>query len=434
MRGPFDKLRANGVLRLNLLRATQASPGFPVLFKGGFIAMVIKVFGIIAFLIVFASCSSGTSNTPTPLPSTAATYAVQIDGESPTYNAGFIAYFPNELTVHPGDTVQFKLVDRGEPHSVTFGSLIEQGLAAADKANQAEPGSGDRVPEMVSIPDIIPGPGDAVQAAAQPCYLATGGPPAQDACAKAQQTQPSLTGKQSFYNSGWLATDQTFTVKLADDIAPGTYRYMCLLHRSEMSGKVTVVAKSATADTPAQAKQKGDQQLAKLVQDLKPAADQLASLTPANAQAGNLSEKVLNGQVNQFGPKPINIKVGESVTWTILGPHTISFNATQDANGVRGPTAPDGSLHLNIAAVSPAGGPGQPEPPANAPPPPANAAPGPPIIVDAGSWDGTGFRSSGLFVSFPPQLFAYKLTFTKAGTYKYQCLIHDKMEAAVNVQ
>ncbi len=72
-------------------------------------------------------------------------------------------------------------------------------------------------------------------------------------------------------------------------------------------------------------------------------------------------------------------------------------------------------------------------PPAGGNGPPPSGPPPPPAIADAGTWDGTGFHSSGLVLSFPPALSGYKLTFTKAGTYSYRCLIHDNMEGTVKV-
>jgi Plastocyanin len=53
--------------------------------------------------------------------------------------------------------------------------------------------------------------------------------------------------------------------------------------------------------------------------------------------------------------------------------------------------------------------------------------------VDAGSWDGAGLRNSGLFLSFPPQLLAYKMTFSKAGSYPYVCTIHPEMKGTIKV-
>ena len=69
------------------------------------------------------------------------------------------------------------------------------------------------------------------------------------------------------------------------------------------------------------------------------------------------------------------------------------------------------------------------------PQPPGPPPNGPPTVkvTDAGSWDGTGFHNTGLVLSFPPQLGAYKLTFTKPGTYQYKCLIHVDMLGTVKV-
>ena len=38
-----------------------------------------------------------------------------------------------------------------------------------------------------------------------------------------------------------------------------------------------------------------------------------------------------------------------------------------------------------------------------------------------------------LVVAFPPDLFTYKVTFSTAGTYKYQCLIHPDMAGTIKV-
>jgi plastocyanin len=205
--------------------------------------------------------------------------------------------------------------------------------------------------------------------------------------------------------------------------------FICLLHRAGMTGQITVVEKSKPLPTADQVKQSGAQELDKLVKTLQPAFDQLAKATPSNALAGNLTEAAQNAGVSAFGPKDISIPVGGTVTWTVLGPHTISFNTPEDAKSLKA-KAPDGTIHLNPKAGAPANSPGQPLPPPNAAP----AKPGsPPTLINAGSWDGSGFHSSGVIVSIPPDLFAYQLAFTKAGTYQFKCLIHDNMEGTVKV-
>ncbi len=391
----------------------------------------------IALLALFTVAC--TTATPTPVPPTPVppqTFNVQVDGSSTAFNGAFTAYFPDQLSAHPGDTVQFRLVGKGytgEPHTVTLGTLVNQGLDAAEKMGPLAGGPlASEPPELRKLTPLIPeGPGDTFQSAAQACFLASGEPSLKPevACSASQMVQPAFNGKQTFYNSGWLEADKVFQVKLSSDIVPGAYRYICLLHREGMTGKITVVAKSTPVQTPSEAEQKGNKQLAGLVTALGPAYEQLKGAKADAAWAGFGAQEVQNALIVEFSPKPISIPVGGSVTWTVLGPHTISFNAPQDAVGA-GLRAPDGSVHLNVKLFSPAGWPGSPPPPANAPPPAPNA---PPTLIDAGKWDGTGFHNSGIIVSFPPALFAYKLTFTTAGTYKYQCLIHDKMEGAVKV-
>jgi hypothetical protein len=89
--------------------------------------------------------------------------------------------------------------------------------------------------------------------------------------------------------------------------------------------------------------------------------------------------------------------------------------------------ANDGTVKIDPRAERPAGGVGfgksLPENP-------------PPFVdYDGGSWDGSGFRSSGL----PPdsendsQVVGFSLRITKAGRYQYACLIHPKMVGTVVV-
>ena len=395
-----------------------------------------KATGLVAMLaagsVIVAACAPGGATPAAP-----ATYDVQVDNKSQAFNFQATAYFPNALKVHPGDTVRFKAIDRGEPHTVTFGTMVDSAVASLAKRPAPAPNAPPPppTPELAKLPRLIGGNPPALvisQPAAQPCFLASGEPPAdaKTACSKDQQSQKALDGTQTFVNSGWLAPDQTFSLKLADTIKPGTYSFICLLHLDAMTGQLTVVDKGQAADTQEQVKTSADKQLVDLVAKLKGAVDASAKATADRAQAGVLTPDAQNAQATLFAPKEIALPVGGSVTWTILGPHTISFNVPQDAVGVLA-KGPDGTVSLNPKALGPTGGPGQPPPPA------PGAAPGPPpstpIVVDAGKWDGKGFHSSGLFLSFPPVLFAYKLTFTQAGTYPFRCVIHPDMEGTVKV-
>jgi len=376
-----------------------------------------------------AACGSSGSKSATQ------TLKVEVDGKDATHNESFLAYYPKELKAHPGDSITFDNVGNGEPHTVTFGTLVNTAVSKF----LANPQATEPPPEDVKLPVLLPnGPGDAVQAAAVKCALATGDPPTKDACTTEQQKVGDFTGTETYYNSGWLAPNDSFSMKLSSTLKPGDYTYMCLLHREGMVGKLTVVAKGTDVPSASEQTATGKSENAATAAKLKPAADALATGTvpgldvvpkgPNNAVAGSGALDVQDAFVSEFGPKDVSIATGGSVTWTVVGGHTISFNAPEDAKQVR-----VNGTHLNEKAVAPAGEPGQAPPDPNAPPPDPNAPPKPPTITDGGAFDGTGFRSTGIIFSDPSALAGYKLTFTKAGTYAYKCLIHDNMEGTVKV-
>lgn len=357
--------------------------------------------------------------------------SVEVDGKTDKFNGAFLAYFPNQVTVRPGDTVDFHSVFNGEPHTVTMGTLVETGLAAAQKADP----NGPPPPELASLPTLLPqGPGDAHQNAAQPCFLATGAPPTDQQGTPCPKTaQPAFDGRQTYYNSGFLPGDKNFTVKLADDIAPGTYHFYCNLHGPEMSGSIVVKDKGSAIPSASEVAQAGKSQLDDMANKLLPAYQQAKAgkaLVPGNL-GGYGAQDVQSALINEFIPATIDAKVGQKVSWTFIGPHTITFNAPPDAQQPYAVSG-DGAMHLNQKAFAPVGGPGAPQgPPPSGPP---SSGPPTPKVIDGGTYDGSGFRSSGLFLSFPPDsLLGYSLTFTKPGTYSYVCLIHPGMGGVVNV-
>ena len=394
-------------------------------------------------VLLVGACSSDKKATSTSAGSSSAatggaqTVAVDIDASSKDTQVGFTAYFPNELTVHPGDTVDFASHFNGEPHSVTLGTLLDQGLPKADPNAQEEP------PELQKIPAMLPdGPGDANQSAAQPCYLTTGEPPASDACTKDQQKQPEFDGTQTFYNSGFVPDGEHFKLTLSKNIKPGTYNFFCNLHREGMTGKITVVAADAKAQTADEVKQAGQKRLTDKQDKMKSTIAAIkggtlppfiTTASPNGLIAGGGSQDVEDAYPVLFGPDKASVKAGDTVTWTIVGPHTVTFGASESLRTFIS-KAPDGSVHLNPDSAAPAGGAGQPqEQPAGGAPPDPNAPPPPPTPIDGGSYDGSGLHSSGLVLSFPPTLFTYSVTFTKAGSYQYVCLVHPDMKGTINV-
>jgi len=360
-------------------------------------------------------------------------YKLQIDSKGKAFNLVSTQYFPDQLTIHPGDSLDFKLNNTGEPHTVTLGTLIDAGLAAADKQPNKGPDAEDP-PELKKIPDIFPDSPDPAaplnQSSAQPCYLDSGDKGDKlglNACPKKEE--PEFNGKQALFNSGYLTEDQTFSMKFAKDTAPGTYSIMCLVHRSSMRTKVNVVAAGAKADTPEEVTKKADEQVQALEKKLTPAYEKAEKGTADNAVAGVGEESVMNALDADFGPKEVSVKTGGTVSWNVFLFHTITLEPSQSALAVLIKDS-DGSVKLNQKAGMPAGGaPKLPDVPQGPPP----AGPPPPGPVINATYDGSGFFNSGILASTPPSFWTYKIKFTKAGTYNLQCLIHPDMKGKVKV-
>src|SRR2546422_2245747 len=316
----------------------------------------------VAAALLAAACSSPKPASPaTPsrssVPAGPQTFTVSVDGKSPSYNLAADAYFPSALKVHPGDAIQFKEVWSGEPHTVTFGTLVDRSAAAP--------------------PSIFPkGRGDAVQSAAQPCFLDTGAPPVNAACPKVPQ--PPFSGLQTFYNSGWLADGSTFSMTMSATIGPGTYTFRCLVHPG-MSGEVDVVAPGQAIPGPAEVAAAGAAQLAQAVQAQTPAAQDAAVVT-ATPVAGITQAEVTNTLVATLGPPEVDTQAGQVVSWNLYGVHALALDPPDGAVGllVKGS---DGAVHVNQVAVDHVGG--------QIPPGPVPRA----QVVNGGSYGGTGFHN-----------------------------------------
>ncbi|GAC1417007.1 MAG: hypothetical protein NVSMB57_12180 [Actinomycetota bacterium] len=342
------------------------------------------------------------------------TYTVQVDLKKPgmEFNALARQYFPSQLQVHPGDSLTFKNRS-GEPHSVTFGTLVDAGL------KKAAPGPRSPEPaELKKIPDMIPqGPGDLAPVSANPCYVQSGDPTP----ASCKSEEPAFNGKYSLYNSGFLPEGQDFKLKVASDVAPGAYRWFCTLHRAGMNGTLTVVQSSVTTLPPDQVTKRGDAEAEQVLGKLKPVSLFVRrGLGPNNLLAGGLSrDQSVEGQVNEFGPKEAKVKVGQLVKWTVLSFHTITFNAPADSVGaiIKGG---DGKFHINPKVAAPAKS------------PPANPSKKTGNVVDAGTWNGAGLLNSGVLPGTgPPGFLTWQVRFGKKGTYKYHCGIHSDMEGTI---
>jgi len=205
-------------------------------------------------------------------------------------------------------------------------------------------------------------------------------------------------GGTSFDGSAFTSSGIKFPAPGQDTYAltfptAGTYAFHCLIHPG-MSGTVTVAA-AGTAYPQDQAAVTAANQAAEAA-DIATGHALEASFSPtttSNADGSktyHLAAGVGSGSISilRFISSTLDVHVGDTVEWTNGDtngePHSVSF----------GPEPQD-----QAAVVIPSGG---------------------------STYAGTGWVSSGLYVGPPiPAPHSYSLKFTKAGSYKYICVLHD---------
>jgi plastocyanin len=356
----------------------------------------------------------------------------------------FAFFFPHQLTVRQGDTAVFKQAWNGEAHTVSFGSLIDTfgkpvwqyidkdqqpPQKVLDALNQTAP----PIPFMVGQDNVVH------QNGAQPCFLDSGMPPTDVNTICPKRTQPAFSGRQAFYSSGFIPyqgtdRDNTFRVPIAADATPGTYHFICLFHGPGMNGTLTIVPKGTTIPSQVEVNKKAQAEVNGVATPLLNAFNQakkghfpvkLPSYKFVLAGYGDPSQNSQHGyaSVSEFLPKTVDVKVGETLRWLVVADlHNVAFDVPKYFPEFT--VAKDGTVSWNSKAVNPVGSPSMPQSPHNGPgPTPTEIVP---TIVDGGRYDGSFFLSSGLGGGGPADV-GYSLTFTKAGTYQYACLIHPQM-------
>lgn len=425
------------------------------------IRRVLRVGGAVLVLLVGA-CGSGSSEAIT----------VRVDYDHDEFATQFIRYFPDSIQVHPGDTVNFVQDWTGEAHTVTLGTEVDKVLSITKPLYEEW---GD-VPEDQVPPDVLgayfeaecslpllygcePPPTeeqaateeppaeeppaeeegtDAInQTIAQPCLIEQGTVPQDGAPCPTQELGP-FDGTEAYYNSGFLGfeTDRenTFELNLSDSIAPGVYNFYCAVHGSFQSGTMEVVPSDQPIASATEVNQQTRQELNEVIEPFRQVYDKASEgqfVFGGEALTGNFSGLVderVDGSLNEFVPKVIETGVGDPVTWLIFGAHSISFDVPEYFPIYE--ELEDGTVRANEEVYPPAGG--APEvPEANGSPGPAETAAPQPLIVDGGTWGGSGFWSSGVLFSEP--YVQYTLRFSTPGTYRYACLIHPPMVGTVTV-
>jgi plastocyanin len=406
---------------------------------------------------------------------------VLVDFKHDEFSASFLAFFPNLVTVHPGDRVDFKQAWTGEPHSVTMGRLVDElgkpywdlldpVFERGDANYSAIIGAGEpEAPEFFEkLPFLADEALQVLQAVAQPCYIEEGGPDVSDPDEPCEvQEQPEFNGRYDYYNSGFIPYQgergNTFTVPIAEDIEPGTYHYYCNWHFVEMSGAIRVVPESEPIPSQTDVNKEANRQASRYTDALAELLDEAedgerGDLPVVGFEMTEEENETEHGLFpafgNEFVPSTVEAEVGEEVTWTFVGgAHSLAFNVPEyfpvfdvgkggkvslDQRGFRAvgfPKPPDevefdASLEApppeEEGEAPPDGGSAEGEAEAEEEPPPRE-----PVHLDGGRFDGSGgLRSTGMFYSAGD---TFSLTFTKSGTYLFACLVHPAMVGKVDV-
>ena len=326
--------------------------------------------GFVALVLIASACSQGVSG--------AQTYRVGVDQASPEGKKfQFSAYYPGTVTVAPGDSVVFTNASTEAPHTISFG-------IAADRSN--------------SPPPVVPQGENPV--VFEPCY--TEDAPTNEMVECPSQELPDYNG-EGFWNSGALVPStapegpKEVTVNLSDDIAEGTYTYVCILH-GFMAGNIEVAAEDdriSVDEVTESGQEAADEALTDSEAIEEPEAERDGDTVTVSAGFG---DRIVS--VNRFSPATLDVDTGTTVQWVAKNPyepHTVTFESPFEGPADEGALAPAG--------------------------------------VESGEDYEGGLASSGILGPeggpFPSEPFA--LTFTKAGTYEYSCVLHPGQTGTVEV-
>jgi plastocyanin len=312
------------------------------------------------------------------------TYTVLVGAVDDTVGANVMAFFPETLRIHVGDTVHWQR-NGNEIHTVTF-------LAGMDLP-----------PFNVPAPDGLPSP-----QMRNPLISFPVAPPHGQYDGTTFATS-GIFGPDPDIFQGVESFDLTFT-------RPGTYNYVCVVHGAIMSAQIIVVDRHQHVPSPRQvdreARRSIAQALAQVPQAIQLGEDEVPP--PTQNDDGTTTYHVVVGYalrqlyMQRFFPEELTVQPGDTVEWIFsmhdLANHTITF--------LNGEEAPDDLIVW----------PREEEPPLLLVNPelifPENADQ--PLTRD-------GVYSSGILrPADPPPSFALSIG-DISGEESYRCLLHDSV-------
>ncbi len=291
-------------------------------------------------------------------------WQVQVGAQSHDKGRQVIAFLPNELWIHAGDSVAFT-VDSDEPHTVTFLTPGELRLPFP---------LGCPVPPKALPPGITPSGSDE--------------------------------DGSKCVNSGTLTKGQAYSVTFP---TAGNYKLVCLYHQNH-TAMIHVLDLSAElphdqAFYSAEAADTEKDMLSSaghlMDDDMNSSRDDVTAGTGSITATGGGTDTL---SVMRFMHPDKVVHVGDTVEWTNddpITPHTITFGVEpQDPMPPAGQitTDPDGALHATISSLTDSVHSG---------------------FIAAAPQD-------QIFSPQPaPGVTRFRVTFTRTGIYPYKCALHD---------
>jgi plastocyanin len=313
-----------------------------------------------------------------------------------------LAFFPRAVTIHAGDTVTWQLVGF---HTVTFAGAHRPYpfIAPSGKQPSAKDATGapfwwvGKAPQLTISPlTLVPQGGGSI---ASPSQLRSSGLVRVLTAPPGQPPAPfSLTFTQ-----------------------PGVYHYQCAVHPG-MRG--VVIVESAAKGTPSAASETAavQQTLARAIADQR-RLSRTAPKTPLRVLVG-AGDNATGAEINAFFPTQLSVHVGDTVTFVNHDQtdiHTVTFGPETLRSSIEKTFA---APHGHQVLLNPLGG-----LPSDPPTGPAQYD---------GRNHGNGYLNSGVLepqgapAAAGPKSFA--VTFTKAGTYHYECVVHQNMDGTIVVR
>jgi plastocyanin len=303
------------------------------------------------------------------------------------------AFYPRTITVHKGDRVKFTLFGFHQIYFPKKGGTAPA-LALADPAR---PVAG--VVDAAGNPFFFNGlPGAFVE----PSLLAPLGDGKINGKSVDSLPIPAGPGAATTYTA-------TFTKR-------GTYSYFCAIHPG-MKGTVKVVGKAKKRSTRKTVKKAVAKQGAKAIKQATKLAGFAGPAAPG-VQAGNDNTHIVN---LSFFPANRTVAVGTTVTFSMPKVsseiHNVAFGDPTYLQGLIAGFIAPGPTGVALD--------------------PRTVYPSDPALVLDGTNHGNGFVNTGLLDTDPNTPFPAKasITFAKAGTYEYVCVVHGpEMKGTITVQ